>query len=86
MLFIDVNDAKPNLSCLLAKVEVGEEVVIVREGRPIARLVLYGKHKGTRRFGAMRGRVAVDDGFFNPLPEVELAAWEKELRAHPARE
>ena len=29
-----------------------------------------------RRFGAMRGRIAVDDAFFDPLPESELAAWE----------
>ena len=29
-----------------------------------------------RQFGAMRGRIAVDDAFFDPLPESELAAWE----------
>jgi len=29
-----------------------------------------------RRFGAMRGRARVDDAFFEPLPESELAAWE----------
>lgn len=62
---------------MLAKVEAGEEVLIVRDGKPVARLVPYGKHQGTRRFGAMKGRVAVDDRFFDPLPEVELTAWEK---------
>lgn len=76
MPFVDINDAKTNLSGLLTKVEAGEEVVIVRNGKPVARLVSYGKHQGTRRFGAMKDRVVVDDRFFDSLPEVELAAWE----------
>lgn len=76
MSFIDVNEAKTNLSCLLAKVDADEEMVIARDGKPVARLVPYGKHRGTRQFGAMKGRVVADDRFFNPLPEVELAAWE----------
>ncbi|MDE2999668.1 MAG: type II toxin-antitoxin system Phd/YefM family antitoxin [Gemmatimonadota bacterium] len=77
MSFVDVNDAKTNLSCLLAKVDAGEEIVIARDGKPVARLVPYGNQKGTRQFGAMKGRIVVDDGFFDPLPEVELTAWEK---------
>ena len=32
--------------------------------------------RGTRRFGALRDRIAVDDRFFEPLPESELARWE----------
>lgn len=86
MPFLDVNDAKTNLSSLLAKVEAGAEIVIARHGKPVARFVPYGRHQGTRRFGAMKGRVMVDDRFFHPLPEVELTAWEKELRARPVRE
>ena len=31
---------------------------------------------GTRRFGAMQDRIVVDDGFFEPLPEDELARWD----------
>ncbi|MDE2888637.1 MAG: type II toxin-antitoxin system prevent-host-death family antitoxin [Gemmatimonadota bacterium] len=72
----DVNDAKTNLACLLSKVEAGEEVVIARDGKPVARLVPYGNQQGTRQFGAMKDRVVVDDRFFDSLPEVELAAWE----------
>ena len=48
-------------------------VVITRNGDPVARLVgLKGKRR-TRRFGALRDRVVVDDRFFEPLPESELA-------------
>jgi prevent-host-death family protein len=73
---VDVHEAKSRLSRLLALVEAGEEVVIVRDGRPVARLVSIAALRPVRRFGAMRGLVTVDDSFFEPLPEEELAAWE----------
>ena len=76
MSVVNVHEAKTHLSRLLARVEAGEEVVIARNGTPIARLVRYGNSRGVRRFGAMKGRVVVDDMFFEPLPEAELAAWE----------
>ena len=51
-------------------------VVTARNGDPVARLVdLKGKRR-TRRFGALRDRIVVDDRFFEPLPESELARWE----------
>ena len=76
MPFIDVNDSKTNLSCLLAKVEAGEEVVIARDGKPVARLVPYGKFQGKRRFGAMKEQIVIDDSIWDALPEAELDAWE----------
>ena len=75
MTTVDVQQAKTQLSRLLAAVEAGEEVVIVRNGSPVARLVKY-ERRGKRRFGALAGRIAVDDTFFDSLPEVELSAWE----------
>ncbi len=66
---------RPN-SGLLARAEAGEEVVIARSGIPVARLVRYENCPGVRRFGAMKGQFGVDDTFFDPLPEAELAAWE----------
>ena len=75
MTTVDVQQAKTQLSRLLAAVEAGEEVVIARNGKAVARLVRY-ERRGKRRFGALAGRIAVDDSFFDPLPEVELSAWE----------
>ena len=72
---INVHQAKTHLSRLLAQVEAGEEVVIARRGEPVARLVAC-KPKGKRRFGAMKGKIAVDDSVLEPLPEDELALWE----------
>ena len=75
MTVVNVHEAKTRLSRLLAQVEAGEEVVIARRGEPVARLVRC-KPKGKRQFGAMKGQVVDDDGFFDPLPEEELRAWE----------
>jgi len=77
MPVVNVHQAKTQLSRLLAQVEAGEEVVIARRGEPVARLVRC-KPGGKRRFGAMRGKLAVPDSFFDPLPAAELRAWEGE--------
>ena len=75
MATVNVHEAKTHLSRLLGKVEAGEDVVIARNGTPIARLVPV-KRQGKRQFGIMKGRISLDDSFFEPLPEAELAAWE----------
>ena len=75
MVTVNVHEAKTNLSRLLAQVEAGEEVVIARNGKPVARLVALSRQRGPR-FGSWKGRIVIDDSFFDPLPEEELAAWE----------
>ena len=75
MATVNVHEAKTNLSRLLLQVEAGEEVVIARNGEPVARLVRV-KKQGKRQFGSMKGLIKFDDRFFDPLPEEELAAWE----------
>ena len=75
MPVVNVHEAKTHLSRLLAQVEAGEEVVIARNGKPVARLVSV-RSRGKRQFGSMKGRISLDDSFFDPLPEEELAAWE----------
>ncbi len=75
MPVVNVHEAKTHLSRLLAQVEDGEEVVIARNGNPVARLVRV-QERGNRQFGSMKGRIKLDEGFFDPLPEEELAAWE----------
>ena len=75
MATFNVHEAKTHLSKLLAKVEAGEEVIIARNGKPVARLVGL-KRSGKRQFGSMKGLIKLDDSFFDPLPEEELALWE----------
>ncbi|MDE0692726.1 MAG: type II toxin-antitoxin system Phd/YefM family antitoxin [Gammaproteobacteria bacterium] len=75
MAQFNVHQAKTRLSQLLAQAEAGEEVVIARRGEPVVRLVPC-QPRGKRRFGAMKGQIRIDDGFFDPLPEEELDAWQ----------
>ncbi len=76
MTTVNVHEAKTHLSRLLAQVESGTEVVIARNGAPVARLVPW-RQPGKREFGALKGRMVVPDSFFEPLPESELEAWER---------
>ena len=69
---VNVQEAKTRLSELLKRVEAGEDVVIARAGRPIAQLRPVVQVELV--FGGFD--LVVDDEFFAPLPEEELAAWE----------
>jgi len=71
MIQRNVSEAKAELSSLLAKVEEGEEVIIARNGKPIARLVAYQKRKEPRKLGLMAGMGTIPDDFNDPCPEIE---------------
>lgn len=73
---VNVHEAKTRLSELLARVERGDEIVIARGGRPIARLVSF-EPPAERELGFLPG-LDTPTSFFEPLPEAELAAWEGE--------
>jgi prevent-host-death family protein len=60
---VNVHAAKTNLSRLLERAEAGEEIVIGRAGKPIARLVPYVAARRRRIFGRMRGEVRILPGF-----------------------
>lgn len=68
----DVYDAKTHFSRLIEHVEHGEEIVIGRAGRPVARLVSDRSQRGSRTPGGWEGRVTIAQDF-DELPE-ELAA------------
>ena len=63
---MNVHQAKTQLSRLLEAVEAGEEVVIARAGKPVARLVPV--HPQERTPGRLKGRIAISDDFDAPLP------------------
>jgi prevent-host-death family protein len=72
---VTVHEAKTNLSRLLRKAAAGEEVIIARGSKPVARLVPIGEVKGKRQPGALKGRLVVGPEFFEPLPPDELSSW-----------
>ena len=75
MITVNVHEAKANLSRLLAQVESGEEVIIARNGKPVARLAPVQK-RGKPQTDVFKGKFVLPDSFFDPLPEEELKAWE----------
>jgi len=74
MAQFSVHDAKTNLSRLIADAMAGGEVVIARGNVPVVRLVPVNP-RGQRCFGALKGRIAMDVRFDEPLPEDELGGW-----------
>ena len=63
------------LAKLLERVDAGEEIVLACDGKPIARLAADGTPKPQRKPGRLKGKIALDESFFEPLPEEELEAW-----------
>jgi antitoxin (DNA-binding transcriptional repressor) of toxin-antitoxin stability system len=73
-------EAKTNLSELLRRAQLGEEVQITsgRERKPVARLVAIDPAPESRRVGFMEGLGDVGPEFFDPLPDDELRLWNGE--------
>jgi prevent-host-death family protein len=63
----NIHQAKTHLSRLLERVSSGEEIVIARSGRPIARLVPFTE--APRRPGSLKGKIRIAEDFDGPLPE-----------------
>lgn len=70
---VNVQEAKTHLSQILARVEAGEDIVLARGGKPVARLVPV-QGSPPRDVGFVAGHVT--DAFFDALPEDELVRWE----------
>ena len=71
---MNVHEAKTHLSRLLQDVEAGEEILICRAGKPVARLSSSIALPGPRTFGHDEGVFVVPDDFDDPLPEFALLA------------
>lgn len=61
---VGMHEAKTQLSRLVELAESGEEIIIQRSGRPVARLVAFEQRRPVgEAFGALRGQVALADDF-----------------------
>jgi prevent-host-death family protein len=63
----NMHEAKTQLSRLAERAANGEEIVIARNGRPLARLV-RAEERRPRKLGIWQGRVWTSDDFDDPLP------------------
>jgi len=61
-------EAKTELSSLVERAAKGEEIIIAKNGKPMARLVALTK-KPDRKPGCWKGKVWIADDFNDPLPE-----------------
>lgn len=72
MTTVNVHEAKTQLSKLIEAVEAGQEVIIARAGKPVARLMPLEASKPRRRLGLLAGQLTVPDDFDAPLPDEVL--------------
>jgi len=68
MLIANISEAKAQLSALVEKVMAGQEVIIGKAGKPVAKLVRYERTDQPRRPGALKGKIKIADDF-DELPE-----------------
>ena len=72
---VNVHAAKTRLSRLIDRAAAGEEIIIARAGRPVARLAPLEVVQKPRRPGLMRGRITIAEDFDAPLPKQLLDAF-----------
>ena len=78
MRIVNIHTAKTHLSRLLEEVAAGEEIVIAKAGKPVARLLPYAPKREPRQPGLLKGRIWIADDFDEPLPEEIMAAFRGE--------
>lgn len=73
---INIHEAKTHFSKLLKRVMAGEEIVIAKSGKPVARLVPFGRQPKARKPGTAKGKLKIAPDFDEPLPEDVLESFE----------
>jgi prevent-host-death family protein len=74
---VNIHEAKTHLSRLLERVAMGEEVIIAKAGKPVAKLVSVETRPKKRKLGSAKGDFTVPDDFNDPMPkEIEDLFWE----------
>jgi len=63
MLITNISEAKTQLSAIIKKVMAGQEVIIGKAGKPVAKLVRYERSEKPRQPGALRGKIKIGEDF-----------------------
>jgi prevent-host-death family protein len=80
---VNLHEAKTQLSRLVDRAAAGEEIVIARSGKPVARLIAFDRDVTPRQLGSMRGLIEVADDFDAPLPAEVLALFTADGESAP---
>ena len=75
---LNLYEAKTSLSSLVDRAAAGEEIIIAKAGRPLAKLVPLGRKQEPRTPGGWEGQVHIAEDFDAPLPEDILGAFDGE--------
>jgi prevent-host-death family protein len=67
---VNIHEAKTHLSRLVERAEAGEEIVIARAGKPVARLAPLRDKREPRQLGALKGRIWIADDFDDADEEI----------------
>ena len=78
MRMVNIHTAKTHLSRLVNEVAAGEEIVIAKAGKPVARLLPFEPRREPRKPGLMKGKIWIAEDFDDPLPEEIMAAFRGE--------
>jgi len=70
MKLVNISSVKKQLPLLIEKVRGGEEVIIAKAGKPVAKLVPYRQDRTFRSPGALRGRIKIADDFEDLPPDM----------------
>jgi prevent-host-death family protein len=70
---VNIHEAKTNFSRLVERAEHGEEILIGRAGKPVARLVPYHQSRAPRIPGGWEGRVKIAPDFDDLPPDLDAA-------------
>lgn len=75
---IDINNIQNKLAKLIAQLKLGEEILIAKKDKPIAKLIGITESKPSvkRKLGQATGSIVVKESFFDSLNQEELDAWE----------
>jgi len=66
---VNIYEAKSKFSKLISQAIAGEEIIIAKSGKPVAKLVPFEKPLGDRKPGSAKGKIIMSDDFDAPLPD-----------------
>jgi prevent-host-death family protein len=76
MEIVNIYEAKAKLSKLISQAAAGDDVIIGRNGKPVARLTQIEEKKRVVRFGLLKGKIKIAKDFDEPLPDEIIAAFQ----------
>jgi prevent-host-death family protein len=79
MHIVNIHEAKTQFSKLVESAMNGEETIIAKSGKPVAKLIPISLEKPKRRLGVLKGKIKIADDFDAPLPEDTLSSFEGHL-------